>query len=218
MVISQTKSLSRTGLYSDDHRLVDRIVYLGSLASDKHTVDPMLDALRVITANWHSEAPLDAKDRMTLTILEGKLKDYLIHEDPLRSFTAETLEVRLKKERSKLVVRINSDMRDFILILLLTAGSGGAVFASPLGSNSLRLLIAFPIALLTLHFGIVWFYFSSLHNFNRQFREAFEYLCGGVILFGMQAAMLMVVQALELTKYLSIIQVRRLRDNWIILL
>jgi hypothetical protein len=185
-----------------DHQLVDRIAYLGSLASDQRAVDPMLDTLRYITSKWSAGAPLGKEDRASLVILETKLKNYLLHKDPLRSFTTKSLEDRLTAQARSSHAGLDRTIRDFVIVLLLTIGSGGAVLVSPIGfPESTRLVAAFPISLLTLHLGIVWFYLTSLRNFNRQFREAFMYLCVGILWFGVLVTAFTLVQVFELTKY-----------------
>ncbi|HSX35206.1 MAG TPA: hypothetical protein VLF62_06205, partial [Candidatus Saccharimonadales bacterium] len=76
---------------------IDRIIYLASLVSNKHEIDQYLDKLRVITSRPGGVATLqpDSADAKTVAGLEQELRSYLIHREPLRSFTASSLEQQL---------------------------------------------------------------------------------------------------------------------------
>jgi hypothetical protein len=47
----------------EDHKTIDRIIYLASLASERLAIEPMMDTLRAITASWEPTEPLSTKDR-----------------------------------------------------------------------------------------------------------------------------------------------------------
>lgn len=74
---------------------VDRIVYLESLVSNTQAIDAMVDDLRLVTSRADASLRINPEDEAILKNVEKRLKEYLIHEDPLRSFTAESLAARL---------------------------------------------------------------------------------------------------------------------------
>jgi hypothetical protein len=201
---SNNADVSPSTSASADHQLVDRIVYLSTLGSDRTVIDPLMDTVRIVTARWPADKPLSESDRASLVELEHTLKHYVIHTDPLRSFTSETLEQRLQsrgKEKEKSQKGINPNARAFIISLILTVVSGLGLLFLPFGSSVTRQLIAAPTALLVLHLCVIWFFLSSLGNFNQKFRRAFLYLCIGVLMLSGTATSLMVVQLFDLTRF-----------------
>lgn len=82
---------------SDDQLMVERVVYLASLVSNKNTIDPMLDTLRFITSQRKAGETLELtkEERSTLKSLEAQLSDYLITRDSVRTFTPESLQAKL---------------------------------------------------------------------------------------------------------------------------
>ncbi len=82
----------------EDRELVDRILFLRSLATKSPEVDAMIEALLVVTGHWRPGTALSIRDRGALDELEYKLKNYLLTVDPARAFTPETLERRLQKQ------------------------------------------------------------------------------------------------------------------------
>ena len=70
---------------------IDIVMYAASLASNPRDVDPMLDELRVVTANLTPGAPLSVKDEDTLMTIYMKLETYLLNHEPVRKFTKESL-------------------------------------------------------------------------------------------------------------------------------
>jgi hypothetical protein len=163
-----------------DGELVNRIVYLGSLVSVRTAVDSLLDTLRQITARWQPDSPLSNRDRRALEQLENDLKTYLIERDPLRSFTPETLQERLTIQSTGTHRRPNA----FFAIIALSLLSAALPFLLPV-SSALRPVLSIPLFLLTLHAGIAWLYLSALRNFKPGLRQAFIYICIGIVLFGL---------------------------------
>src|SRR5688572_10197956 len=87
------------GLLNNDetHKLIDRIMYLSSLASSKD-VEPLLDTLRKVTAGWKEGETMNPADQATLKDLEARIKKYLVTQDPLHDSTLDSLEQRVKEK------------------------------------------------------------------------------------------------------------------------
>lgn len=66
---------------------VDIVVFVASLASQPRNIDQFLDELRAITAKLPQNGQLSPAQEQQLTAVYRKLEDYLISQDPLRSFT-----------------------------------------------------------------------------------------------------------------------------------
>jgi hypothetical protein len=176
-------NLSAPGL-AQDNALIDRIIYLASLASIHDTIDKDLDILRSITARRQATELLKIEEREQLFGLEERLKDYLIHHDPLRSFTVETLEERLQKQaHPKLPTQINAYL---LALAVAIASSGIAMIIPPFDmSMSLRIALAISFYLFAVQVGTAWFYLSSLSNFKAGLRRAFLLISAGTIMFGL---------------------------------
>lgn len=180
-------------------KLVDRIVYLASLASKREDVDPMLDTLRIITADVN-DGPMAEADRKALEDLEVKLKTYLINSDPLRTFTRESLERRLSdqaasksapsgKNRLHLVVVLGGSLLAAVLTLVLLPASVDI-------SN--RLLIAVQPSYVILCMGTIWFYLTALKNFRPELKRAFVFMCLSVVFMAINFSADALVTLLEI--------------------
>lgn len=166
---------------------MDRITYLGSLASSREDIDSMLDGLREVTARWDGQAPLGETDRQRLRDLEGHLKQYLVARDPLRSFTLDSLEKRLRQQSQNSPMPADGAAESLAIILFVAFFSPLlSLLVSPYSfSFGSRLLVGIPLFFVTLHLGIAWFYFTSLKNFNQDLRRAFTYICAGTIVLSL---------------------------------
>jgi hypothetical protein len=184
-----------------DQKLIDRIIYLGSLASERSAIDPMTETLREVTARWQEGEPLDPNDRQALANLETKLKDYLIKEDPLRAFTVDSLEERLSQKTLSLH-KDTVNEQSLIAVIVLSVLSAGLGFALPLPLGfGERLLLSTPMFFLTLHIGISWFYLTALRNFNHELRRAFIYFCVGMIILSLGFSHYVIIQLLGLGEH-----------------
>jgi hypothetical protein len=175
-----------------DRALIDRIIYLGSLASERSAIDPMMETLREVTAHWQHTEPLTQTDRRALTQLEGQLKTHIIKDDPLRAFTMESLEVRLQQQ-----ARPHKEVtkQSLVTILLLSLLSAGLSFAIPWSLTfGDRLLLSTPLFFMTLHIGISWFYLTALRQFNHELRRAFIYFCVGMIILSLGFSHYVIIQ------------------------
>lgn len=181
----------------NDRKLVDQIVYLASLASEAQTIDPKLDVLRRITARWDGVSPFDDKSRGDLTQLSNDLKSYLIEEDPLRSFTSDTLEMRLRRNFDE-----RSQSEGYIIPLAIGEMLLAGIIALPLpvADFSSKMLIFVTITMQFFIFSALWFYLSSLKNFKPELRHVFITLCAGIAFVNLgilQYALLALLQQVD---------------------
>lgn len=177
----------------EDIALIDRITYMVSLASQPETIDPLLDNFRVITARWRPDQPLSAEDRAELLSLKGRLEKYLMYDDPLRKFTPQTLESRLKNRFSA------KDERTWGAYLRTPAWSLIAVWLNAtiafvlgfVSSNGLdiqtRAALGGALFIIALYIGICWFYVSALRNFKSELLKAYGFVCAGILFTGLGA-------------------------------
>ena len=182
-------------LIQQDRRLTDTIVYLASLSASLEEIDPMLDTLRMVTANWNGQTPLPNKDREALEGLETQLKDYLINHDPLREFTKETLDERVNLYLNPPPAKRKSI--GFAGMVGLSAGIALLAFAIPYTpSLSTRALLASPAFCLAGVIGVAWFYLSALTNFKAEIKQAFAWVSAGTVTLGVFFMHFVVVQLL----------------------
>lgn len=182
-----------SGINEKDQLLINRITYLASLASESKVIDPMLDSLRQVTARWNRSGPLEKADHTILVGLEDQLKEFLIKKDPLRSFTAEDLEDRIRlRETSE--PKFNS----YVIALLVSFGIAGLAYLIPSSDLTLehKNLIAACTQMLTSQLITMWLYLSNLNNFKKEFRQAFVYLSIGILPLGVLFGQIGLVQIL----------------------
>lgn len=179
-----------------DRQLVDRILYLASLASRKNDIDSMMDILREVTAHWHDPEPLLPQDHAALEQLESKLKHYLVTADPLRTFTHESLEARLARQAKG----GSPERRNLIAVLLISVTTGALAFLAPLPLSS-RLLLCVPLFFVALHIGIAWFYLTALRNFNQDVRWAFIYISAGIVMLSLAFSHYVILSLLNIESY-----------------
>jgi hypothetical protein len=109
--------------------LIESITYLASLVSEPQAVDVMLDTLRSITSRMHDDnTRLSTEDRVRLIELQTELKKYLIHHDPVRSFTQESLEKELTLHFTKRKQPFSKELA-IIFTLTFAAYATGIAFA-----------------------------------------------------------------------------------------
>lgn len=182
---------------------IDRITYLASLASRFEDIDPLMDTLRGVTATWDSAQPLQPAELQKLQTLESELKTYLITKDPVRAFTAESLEQKLE-ERAARGGKHKATYLNIPAVLGPAVLAAGIPFLFPASwlSDEARILVAIPLFFVALHIGISWLFLSALKNFQQEVRRAFQILCIGVMLFGVTFSHYAIIAAFQLdTKY-----------------
>lgn len=182
--------------------LVDKIVYLSSLAADQKKIDPMLDTLRVVTARQQFGGEMSAEDEEALRALYAQLLTYIVKEDPLRNFTLEDLERRVDKQFvGDTIAQKRRKLRSMLAGLWVFAFAlYGLSFVVPLDvSPEVRPQLAAPVFLLALHIGMVWFFVSSLRDFKPELKHAYLLISLAVVNSGIAAAQFPLTGALELT-------------------
>jgi hypothetical protein len=168
-----------------DKELIDTITYLASLVSEIKAIDADLDTLRTITSKTDIRVGLSTEERVALERVIAKIKDYLVHRDPLRDFTEASLEERLQAIGR--TDRPNSTQFGYgVAALISFACSLPVIFVSPSLSPWGRLFLAAPIFILATALFNCWFYLSSLQNFKLELRRVFMYFCIGSIVLGVQ--------------------------------
>lgn len=73
---------------------VDIILHTASLASNQALIDEQLDKLRIITARKSSDALTD-EDQATLKSAYLAIEEFLVNEDPLRTYTRESVRLNV---------------------------------------------------------------------------------------------------------------------------
>lgn len=160
---------------------IDSIGFLASLISDPQAVDSKLDTLRTITSRLTPGQALSASDQAQLDALQRELEEYLINHDPIRSFTAETLEHVLANHANS---RRNSTKKEFIILLSSITVIYLACVALTPASQALFKRFLLPAAVLVsmLYGAIAWLFLSSRQNFKTEIRNVYNYFCGGITL------------------------------------
>lgn len=202
--LSPNLSLDTSTAPSDAEKLVDRIIYLASLASKRDDVDPMLETLREVTSTWDRTQSITGEKHAQLEELEQKLKQYLINDDPVRAFNSESLAKRLADQVAGTTdTNSDSNVRSFWFVL------GGSVLAAAIGfvappqpfSLSNLTLFSIPLFFTALHIGISWFYLTALRNFKSEVRRAFVVICIGILLFAVAFSHYALISAFGLTEH-----------------
>lgn len=180
--------------------LIDRIVQLARLCSDRKAIDPLLDSLRVVTANWDRVSPLKPDDIARLEKLEENLRIYLLTKDPLRKFTADTLEAHIKTGATS-KVRARRGLITTLVGSMLTASLGVTLPLVGVMPWKQGLTLMIPLFLLALHTGIAWLYISTLSTFNAGVRQAFVFICLGIALLSVAFSHYVAIELLGLNDW-----------------
>lgn len=180
-------------------QLIERIVYLTSLASRRQDVEQFADTLSMITARWSKNEAMSEGDQKQLQSLEDEIKLYLVTKDPLRSFTLESLEQRVVQKPGHAIVRPISEFGGIIATSLAVGLVAFALsFWIDLQAGALLCVGVFFIAL---HVGIAWLYRSALKNFRSDFRQAYVYLGVSAVLLSIGFTHYVVINLLQLDRY-----------------
>jgi hypothetical protein len=88
-----TDTFDEKGEQSDLHAPAELnvVLYVAGLASRPEDIDVTLDTVRKITSRWQPGDALSESDKQALAGVYYKIEDYLIHDDPLRTFTQDEL-------------------------------------------------------------------------------------------------------------------------------
>jgi len=78
----------------ENANFLDSIMHIAALASNSRAIDPILDQLRMITANRTPEN-FTAQDRRALLAIYRQLEGYLVTSDPIRTYSRQELRSHL---------------------------------------------------------------------------------------------------------------------------
>jgi predicted outer membrane lipoprotein len=183
--------------YGRDQDAIDDIIYLASLASEPAAIQPLLDEVRAVTARMQIGATPSEKDRARLQEVRRKLERYLEQRDPLRSLTASELQSKLRAHAHaanqsargprSLAIIGGASLAGFLLSLAVLP-AGLRPFA--------RVMLSIPAFIVPLHCGIIWLFWSALKGFRAELRQAYAYICLGVIMTVLGAVQFPVLFAL----------------------
>lgn len=167
-----------------DQQLINSIVYLASLASDPHAIDDRLDALRQVTARGSNDA-LSAPERAKLIELQTYLEHYLITSDPLRQFTQESVDRRLKLAlgggHSFVAFRLPLLIIWAVVVLMCLLP-----WVLPLpGNGVIRPVLSVTGGITALNVGAVILLWMSRRNFRLQLRAVYMPICLGFVIIGL---------------------------------
>ncbi|HSX07734.1 MAG TPA: hypothetical protein VLG11_02475 [Candidatus Saccharimonadales bacterium] len=174
-------SSSQSVTTTSDRQLINIIGYLASLVSDPHAIDSQLDTLRQVTARGSSDT-LSAPDRAKLMQLQAYLENYLITSDPLRQFTQESV-----NQRIKLAFGAGRSFVAFRLPLLIIWAAAALMcllpFVLPLpGSGVIRPVLSITGGLTALNVGAAILLWMSRRNFRMQLRAVYMPICLGFVI------------------------------------
>jgi hypothetical protein len=160
-----------------EQALLDEVIYLASLASDRHMIDPIMNTVRVITAGLQTGAPLASQDRTKLLQVRAQLTDYLLHHDALRSFTEEKLNRQVAKALG-VTSQQSESLRNVIKIIAISLATYpvGALVLYGMHVPS-PFLLAIICVVTTMYAGFVWLYWSALSTFTPQLKAAYRWIC-----------------------------------------
>src|SRR5688572_17658278 len=114
---------TNTAKIKQDREQIERVTYLASLASNYQAIDGMMDALRSVTAIWDGTSPLPDAHTDRLRDLEGRLTQYLITKDSVRTFTSDSLARQLNAHTGRHTLRnVRLSLLGVVVSSLLAAG------------------------------------------------------------------------------------------------
>lgn len=196
MLIVMAKSTDST------YSLLDKIFYLAELTSDRRAIDPILDTVRGLTAQQNFDInALTKSDQQALQKVEAKLQDYLIHHDPLRVFSPETLEQQIYEHfegrRRFHTLRL---MMSGIFLAAIVAGGLFFMVATPLFQvdPSMQIPITILAGYAILQIGAILLFLQALKHFNPKLKRAYLFICVG---FGILALTQLHLPFLYLIEY-----------------
>lgn len=206
MTASTTATLTTTTVEPDlqqqtDRQIIDTIIYLATLASERSVLDPLLNVLRIVTAKLTPDTPMSEEDRKKLFEVQAQLEDYLVNRDPLRKLSREDLDEQIRARLvSESAGKQRSLRRSLGLSWAIAAAAALLVLALPLPLPLMIHLSILPVVfIIGLHAGSAWFYATSLRFFNEQLRRAYALIVAGMIIIGLNALQFPFVTVLDAT-------------------
>lgn len=175
---------------NQDQRLLDEVIYLADLASSKEIIDPMLDVVRSVTAT-HVIGTWTENERFKVQAVHTQLKDHLIHRDPVRTFTEESLNEKLNREfgTANHITASQQGLRQVFIILAAMAAAYIAGFILFRRLNmSYDWLVAASLCLPIMLNGNSWLVFTGIRTYTSSLRRAYVWMCSSNVLLGIFAA------------------------------
>jgi|GEM_PF-5281804 len=166
---------------------IDKCVYLASLASNPLVLDPTLDKLRAITTalTGRPEAPVSDQTAKELQLLQLQIREFLINDERLRLFTAQSLDEMLF-DHVEGRGTINKLRRSLVIIFIVAVSLPLSTLALTTKLIvSLRANIAVSLFLALLYIGGAWLMLSALRWFKVELRTAYFWICTGMALIGL---------------------------------
>ncbi|HEX7963140.1 MAG TPA: hypothetical protein VF466_00970 [Candidatus Saccharimonadales bacterium] len=165
--------------------IIDRVIYLASLASDPRGVDTTLDKLRLLTAKGTKPS---AQDIGELQSIEAELEDYLLHKERLRSFTAESLRANMERHFSgvstnPLLAAKRQALKQIGIIVAVCFTITGLLAVTRLMHG--QVLLAFLI--FALFFGLALLFQSTKKKLVAQLQGSVSYLMAATVGTGLFA-------------------------------
>lgn len=162
---------------------IKRISYIASLITNPSEVDTELDSLRSVTARIDDTSrPLASKDKIELLRVQKKLETYLVTQESLRQFTAESLRLQVEQHMSG-AISPKSRTALFTVVTVATILAFSAV-ALPLPSVADHVMASGALEFSILTIGAAWLFWKALPAFTSKLRRAFLLICAGVTLLG----------------------------------
>lgn len=164
---------------------IDRVTYLASLVSNKKDIEPYLNELRMATSWLEPNAPAGGADKAgvsaTLHKLESELRDYLVHKEPLRAFTDDSIEQRLyeRQQAGSLIRRLRWQM--VALIVFAAVFAAGILSLPPIADSGKRSEVVGTTFITGLYFGAVYLFLSCLKQFSPAVRAAYRLFAFGFV-------------------------------------
>lgn len=116
--------------------------------------------------------------------LQQQLEAYLVNDEKIRSFTAESLRVQIEQH-----VQGRTDTKSFArLCIVLCVAFGTAIAAATLlslGSIEQRIQVGGATTFSLVTVGAAWLFLTALPAFKSELRKAFLVICAGVTLLGL---------------------------------
>ncbi len=179
--------------------VLDRIIYVASLATSPHDIDPSLNVIRAITARIDPSQPLSPTDQAQLLAAQQQIETYLVTAEPLREFTPESLQLQIEQHMRGGVGR-KSRGQLIVVIAVATLAATGVGFL-PLSNLPQRIqaIGATEFSLLTV--GAAWLFLTALAAFKSELRHAFLLICIGVSLLGLSLLGQPIIEIFNLRHY-----------------
>jgi hypothetical protein len=166
--------------------LIDRITYTASLVTHPSDVDPYLDKMRAITSrtNFLPEN-MSFEEVTTLSELQRQLEVYLMQEEKLRFFTPDSLQAQIELHMSGGKGAKQSLLKvDGIFITSVIAAVIVSFLPILRANDREHIIFAGAVASALMNVGAAWLFVDTLPAFRAALRQAFQFFCIGMIVFG----------------------------------